>query len=885
MVKKTPAPQKKPARKSAESSPGANSSSKRPAANGKADTKSVGTKLQTLLEKPGNEEKILELLLPLGEDQRRELSPMCQKWFRKLKKNEWVEEPPGTWAGNVLMPVTTTAIYCTGNLTEIKKLAWRMPDGNVVLDVLTARKPNWVAQFVEMLLGRSNFWNNWRLCRQLVRRGLCPKPANPHYYTGMITGLGGRWSRGETTVLDELRNDPHLLQDEVWRLFEYEGEADNTLANVDRWEDSNWSGALVALSKEGTLPRGKLLDAALRALELGFNHYRARWFFNFFDRMEPTDQELKQRASRILDLIGSLTPNVAQWAFDKQQFMLDRELIKIGSDVIRANATLLGSRHKKTVLQTLALFDQAANTSTQAAREVCLTTAEALSHDKADVQKAAFKLIEKYGSPEDRDLHEAVEKYAPVAAATVKKQLENWLGSSAADETAKPKADKSRQSKPELRTRDLKKFDAGHIKLLSLEPLVAALDDWPTAGTPIPAAVFDGTDFPRLDPDRRLTPIKDFDELLEVLGRVIENDSLIDEAERAIDALARLHADKPDDFDKRIGPLSKRAEKLLLKGNCSPFVGQGIVGDVCGLIAAWKRGEPVTTAVKERSVYINGLFDKPIRAWHWKSVPLAFLSRRMLDVCAMLTSHEPRQLLSTPTHEGGWIDPKALVERINGLRIDPPETDVILALLRLAPDGRASAIKKLKPQLKGEWIDAVKHGLGAGGVRIGKTAALWAAAARCRAPLGDDVRVAKAFPNLGPGAGNAAAVRNAVSTRANQIRPGTLLQDCDDREAAEECARQHSQPVISRESRYRFLAQLPRHRNQPGIHLLVGNAVAGGVPIVFRDGGIVHRRKPRLVGSPVAQPLLPRTAAGFRRSAARHGRDAALVRPRRERTG
>ncbi|MCA9072868.1 MAG: hypothetical protein KDA84_28290, partial [Planctomycetaceae bacterium] len=156
------------------------------------------------------------------------------------------------------------------------------------------------------------------------------------------------------------------------------------------------------------------------------------------------------------------------------------------------------------------------------------------------------------------------------------------------------------------------------------------------------------------------------------------------------------------------------------------------------------------------NLLINGLLDEPVSTWHLRGVPLAFMSQRTLDVCTMFSSNQPRQLLSSPTHEGGWIDPATLVDRINELKVEPPESDVILALLRLAPDGRTEASKKLKPSLKGEWIDAVKHGLGTDGIRIGKTAALGVAAARCRTPLGDDPKVTKAFPDLGPGAGQAA---------------------------------------------------------------------------------------------------------------------------------
>ena len=768
MAKKKAAAKKKASKKAPK---------KRPVSKGQDDLEAALVKLHALLEQPKTEKKVLKLLLALSESQRRELYPVCHKWLRKVKKNEWIENSPGSYSRNPLMSAAMTAVFCTSSFTEIKKLGrWGVPsDDEVVLQVLNVRKPSWVEQFVELQLGRSYFWNSWRLCRELVRRGQCAKPDNPRYYTGMITGVVRRRSRGETNALRELRKDPGLLKDEIWRLFEYEGEGDNTLANVDRWEKSNWSGALVTLSKEGKLPRAKLLDSAIDALELGFNHYRARWFFEFFDRMVPTDRELKQRATRILDLIGSPTPNVAQWAFEKQQRLLDNGLIKDTSQVITACAPLLGGRHKKTVMQVLRLFTQLSKESPKLAREICLTSAEALSHEKADVQKAAFKLIEKHGTVDDHELTETVEKYASVAGATVKKQLNAWLKSGKTADTAKSPAKKSRpkktaqkktplkkkaKSQSRVQASDLKKFDERQVELLCLEQLAAAFPKPPSPTPPIPAAVFNGSDFPRLDPERRLTPIDGLEELLEILGRVIEDDNLIDDAERAIDGLARLHTKKPDDFDKLIGPLHKRADKLLQR-NLAAFAAQGVAGDICGLILAWRRGEPVTTKVTtnrsgNRRMFVHGLVDEPIEYWDQDSVPLAFMSRRMLDICGIVTSGQPQQLLSSPTHEGGWIDPATLVQRINDLKGDPPETDVVLAMLRLAPDGRAAALKKLKPKLKGEWINAVKHGLGAGGIRIGKSAALWAAAARCRSPLEDDPKVAKAFPKLGPGAGKVA---------------------------------------------------------------------------------------------------------------------------------
>ncbi len=593
----------------------------------------------------------------------------------------------------------------------------------------------------------------------------------------MIHALAPEW-QSKATVIERLREDMDLLKDDIWKLFEYEGEGDRTLANVDRWDSANWSGALVTLSKEGKLSRNRLLDSSLGALELGFNHYRARWFFDFFDLLEPTDAELKKRAARILGLMDNPAPNVAQWAFDKQAVLLDRGLIKDVSKVIEASAPLLGGRAKKTVVQVLRLFGDVAEKSPKVAQEVCLVTAEALAHDKADVQKLALKLIKKHGSPGDAQVCELVQKYGSVASATVKKDIKGWLGSEQESGTKSNTKDKtgkkSAAPKSVLNPSDLQKLDKSFVELMNLPALLDSLKDGPDAGTPIPAATFDGTDFPRLDPAKKIEPITDFNELLEALGRVIEDDSIPDEAERAIDGLARLNADKPADFEDRVAPLFKRATRLL--GRYTPFSGQGYIGDICGLICAWKRGEPITIQTLPdqwgRPIkHIAGLLAEPTEVFSAKGGPLTFLCTHLLHLCLKLPHGEPIQLLSAPTHEGGWIAPGTLVQRVNKAKAEPDELDVVLALLRLAPDGRAAALKKFKPKLKGEWVNAVKHGLGGGGVRVGKTAALWAAAARCRVPLGDDAKVIKAFPKLGPGAGAVARFSHKyVETGATELR-------------------------------------------------------------------------------------------------------------------
>jgi hypothetical protein len=83
--------------------------------------------------------------------------------------------------------------------------------------------------------------------------------------------------------------------------------------------------------------------------------------------------------------------------------------------------------------------------------------------------------------------------------------------------------------------------------------------------------------------------------------------------------------------------------------------------------------------------------------------------------------------------------------------------DLVAALLRLAPDGRAEALASAAG-LAGEIGSATRYALG-GQESIGATAAWWVAAARVRAPGHDDAAVEARHPRLGPDAGLAARIR------------------------------------------------------------------------------------------------------------------------------
>ena len=168
--------------------------------------------------------------------------------------------------------------------------------------------------------------------------------------------------------------------------------------------------------------------------------------------------------------------------------------------------------------------------------------------------------------------------------------------------------------------------------------------------------------------------------------------------------------------------------------------------------------------------WLTGDVPEPNRFDRLRSLD-GFMATWVFGLARRLRRSEAAPLMAAPTHAGGWIDPRVLVERFR-LRCTSPvadePADLILALLRLAPDHRAAALADAG-DLEGERGAAIRHALGSDGETIGPSAALWAAAARARAPWSDDPAVEVRHPGLGPDAARAAIYRH---DRIGAIRRG-----------------------------------------------------------------------------------------------------------------
>jgi hypothetical protein len=726
--------------------------------------------LQSILER-GDVEECLEFFQGMAEKRRRTFAPACLKWLREIGRNETIETSLGPRTPPELIHAARAALFSTATLSELVRLPnHSTPDDPTVYRILVDRRPSWTADWAHRMLDSEVYWWHWKLVRDLVRAGRIPQPQHPNYFLGMISGMAeSRHQRDENATMDQyLLSDPGLLEDEFWRLFEFDGNGVNSLANWDRWNSQiSWLDAILRLMNQGRLSRDRLLDCSLDALERDFNHYRARWFAQLHDALEPTEAEREQFAPRYMRLLGASAPNIVTWSLAQVEGLAKKK-VYASADLLSGLVPALQARTKGNVKKSLKLLATIAKDAPDQRSAICLTATTALVHEAADVQQAVLDLIEKFGSHQDDELLVRLREYSDYLAPSSRLRLESWQPSqvetTSHDSTAAPLL------------AGLEQLDADWQRKLGIDALQAALRE---ERLEIPAATHHGADIPRLGAVESLQPITNVDDLIDVCARVVEDDSLVDEAERALDGISRWCAAKPDDFAVRTGPLLKRVTTRLEK-HCAPFGGLGPLDDLCGVIYAWITGQALQGKRKGSTYQFTFAgTDHNFVATFCQSVG-GFLSRRALAIAKRVAVGEARPLLSAPTHAGGWIAADELVTRVlawDPSHGEPDPTDVCLALLRLAPDDRAEAIRRLSKgpsAANGEWVEAIRYSLGADDVSMGTTAPYWIAAARARDPWSSDSRVMEQFPGLGPDAGEAATYEFYVRKQRYHVDVFTL---------------------------------------------------------------------------------------------------------------
>src|SRR5213593_1549370 len=435
--------------------------------------------------------------------------------------------------------VACAALLASGAPSELARHDQVFWDDGQASAALTERRPPWLSGLAETLMAKSV--RHWPLCYRLVMAGLCQRPTSENWCLGFLAH--GRCP-------DQHLSDPVFVERELWRLFEIEGTSVLSFTNLDRFSKGRpWATALLACAAEGKIPRARLLDATLDALQRDFVQYRAAWFAELHRDLQPSVAERVERLDRYSALLASRIPPTVSFALDA--LVTVERAGELPPEVLLAHiAPAVQARAKKTALAALALAERVAGREPRVARQTATLAAEALGHDAADVQARAIAVVTRLGDKTDRVFVELVRDRARGTSATLRPRLLDWLG----------------------------------------EPPP------PARAEPTPAAAPASTGAPEA-PLRRA---RSLDDAIDLLAGAIERFDAADEMEGALDGVARFCGERPPDFALRLKPLTKRAGTILGAKPPPAFGGYDLRGDLCTLALAWSSNQPVGAAGSER---------------------------------------------------------------------------------------------------------------------------------------------------------------------------------------------------------------------------------------------------------------------------------------------
>ena len=349
----------------------------------------------------GDAERCAALLDIADEPERRAVAARLLRMEKDHDFFDSAQNPDRQAAYNRLWTLHV-ALLGTATLRELQKTRAACP-AEFTYRILAARRPPWLAEWADWSLERRP--GDWRPIRRMVREGLIPRPQTDWYYLRMVD----IWAERDRNLRRRFEEDPELLEYELWRLFEIEGNSVCSLAIHGKC-----SLTFLDLERDGKLPRGRLLDASLEALSRDFAEFRAGWFSRFHEDLKPSVEERAARKERYLGLLGSRIPPTVSFAL-KALAVLDKAGHVTAADLERWLEPAMHAREKSTVLLALKLIANAAKRDPARAGALCELVRRALDHEGSDVREKARELLAKLGeSVEEPEPAESPAVPAPV---------------------------------------------------------------------------------------------------------------------------------------------------------------------------------------------------------------------------------------------------------------------------------------------------------------------------------------------------------------------------------------------------------------------------------------------------------------------------------------
>ncbi len=454
---------------------------------------------------------------------------------------------------------------------------------------------------------------------------------------------------------------PVTLSEHFWYLFEYP----SNIHFSDSWTNSkktgdqepNWKGFIQQYTSDGTIDRMRVLEECLKAVNRNFNKLQVGWFTDLLTLLKPSKAELEQLQPLLLQALSSPQSKAVNTALgylkslagDKQfdhQALLDHLPQVMATD------------KKNTITTTIQILEKAGKTHPGIKPRACLELCAAFLSKDEDLQAKAAKLLLQWADKNDVALKTQLSQYSSSMLATTRTTLKDLL-------------------EEEL-------------------PIVAEAQEVAER-------------LPLIGEHNRIVT----EELIFFASQVFENNATwhFD----LLPAMLLAQHDITAEMLWQLEPALQRAATVLKR----PAGNTGLLDMTLAVFflnyGKWMAdNDAAYTAklheVKQSQHWWRGRHEMP-ELEHWKTSrteSAVYAPHRKLLILALkkIRAKDPLPLLSTPTHEPGWIDPVVLVQRLalyQSAGVAPDPLDLQVAIARCALQDTAAALSLVMQWPEGEY--------------------------------------------------------------------------------------------------------------------------------------------------------------------------------------
>jgi hypothetical protein len=479
---------------------------------------------------------------------------------------------------------------------------------------------------------------------------------------------------------ENLLKRPVTLQEHIWYLFEEE----TNLHYSDRFlhfgneiskEKIGWVNTFLRYTDTGQIDRHRILKESLLAANKNFNKVLSGWFIDLFNALQPTDEELILLQPELISLLSSPHSKPVNDVLGYLKQIAGEKELDCAA-IFDTTPVALSSKVKNTVTAALMLLDKIAAKHPPYRQPVMVVCCHAFVHADDGLQTRAAKLIVKYASGKEEEVGEALAPYWEGLLQNAKNLLSGFTQKTATKNVVEP------------------------IVVTSTDKIT----NEPTALSPIPA-------------------VDTVDELLFFAAQAFDNN-----ASWHIDmlpaALINMQHELKGAVLSQLQPALQRALKLTRNGLRS---NEGFYDhmlaiffiDICiHLVRKYpadarelnkvfdsfdqKEGDTVNKWMNQAAdtLYLQGWTKYDNDPYYQPYLQL------LISAAKKFMAGDNTPLLSSPTHQPGWVDAVTLVQRLytyQQRQVLPEQIDAELAIARCYLKNTAEAVTMAKEILIGEW--------------------------------------------------------------------------------------------------------------------------------------------------------------------------------------